>query len=239
MADTRSPPGGGPGVVVYHKQGGQDGGRHAPPPEGPEIREIYTDSLNGIGNPAMAEKLGAILSFTHIGTGHVVKFPAAILSFTDSHDAALSKKYGWGSAEPTVDMTQNSTRKISFTFAVASASIEEARYNAQSINLLICMMYSALDARNTPSINGSRINIKGMNFIQDIYGEGVDAFITTLVYKPDLENGLITSKRTSSSPEMYPTIIKFSIEAEVLIRAIASAAQNLPDSYPNYGGSGQ
>jgi len=209
-----------------------------PPPEGPEIREIYSDSLNGIGNPAMAEKLGAILSFTHIGTGHVVKFPADITSFTDSHDAALSKEYGWGSAEPTVEI-QNSIRKISFTFTVASASIDEARYNAQSINLLLCMMYSALNDKNTPTINGSRVNIKGMNLIQDIYGEGIDAFISTLVYKPDLEKGLITSKRSTSSPEMYPTIINFSIEAEVLIRAVASAEQDLPNNYPNYGGFGQ
>ena len=209
-----------------------------PAPEGPEIRQIYSDSLNGIGNPAMANKLGAILSFTHSGTGHVVKFPADITSFTDSHDAAVSKNYGWGSAEPEVDI-QNSVRKISFTFTVANASIEEARYNAQSINLLICMMYSALDDKNTPTATGSRVTIKGLNLVQNISGEGVVAFISTLVYKPDLENGLITSKRTKSSPEMYPTIINFSIEAEVFIKAIASANRDLPDSYPNYGGYGQ
>ena len=206
-------------------------------PEGPEIREIYADTLNGVGNGNMANHHGAILTFEHKATGHIVKFPAAISTFSDSHDTALRKSYGWGINEPAFDM-QYATRKISFTFTVANASIEEARYNAQSINLLLCMMYPALTISNTPTSLGSMVKIKGMNFIQNNRGEGIDSFITNLTYKPDLSNGMITSK-TKSRAEMYPTIINFSIDAEVLINAVAQEGQNLPDSYPNYGGYGQ
>jgi len=201
-----------------------------PPPEGPEIRDVYLDSMNG----TMANNLGAILTFTHVATGHTVKFPAAITNITDSHNTELAKEYGWEQNDAIVNM-QHGSRKISFSFSVANSSIEEARYNAQSINLLLCMMYPAMSGENGWSAIGPVIKIHGMNFIQssDSARGGMGAYITNLVYKPDLTNGLITNK--GSGTELYPRIITFSVEADVLIDHSPSVDMPIPDNFPNYG----
>ena len=61
-------------------------------------------------------------------------------------------------------ITQASTgRDIAFSFEVVNSSIEEARHNEQSINLLLQMMYPKLTSVGEAQAN-PYITISGMNF---------------------------------------------------------------------------
>ena len=80
------------------------------------------------------------LSFVHPATGHSVEFPAAMQSFSDTHTPEFSERTFAGRMDPIYQQSAI-IRNIDFTFVVANGSIEEARYNRQSINLLIQMLY--------------------------------------------------------------------------------------------------
>ena len=55
---------------------------------------------------------------------------------------------------------------LSFSFVVANSSVEEARYNQQSVNLLLQMMYPRYDYGDRNAV-GSYIEISGLSFLRD------------------------------------------------------------------------
>ena len=157
--------------------------------------------------------------------------------------------------------TQNTMRKISFRFYVASASLEEARYNEQSLNLLMCMMYPRRNTNNTVTAPGTLIRVRGLKFIntakawtpaleQDhdlvlenvnnerINPDGIGVYIQSLTYNPDTEAGFVTSKGTGAlhgEDEIYPARIELSIQGDVWIdQYTADDWQPLPHNYPSY-----
>ena len=183
-----------------------------------------------------ASQQGYTLTFTHEITQHSVEFPGNVTKFQDSHDSQQKLEYVYGQVDP-LTRTQNTTRKVSFTLSLANASIEEARYNEQNINLLICMSYPKRDRDNVAS-GVPLIRVRGLNFIKNsVNPKGIAMYVGAMTYSLNIEAGFITSKGTGimGEDEIYPAQIDITIEGEVRIdKYILDDGQPIPSTYPAY-----
>ena len=187
-----------------------------------------------------AEDKGYILTFEHEATGHKVSFPAVLKSYSDRHDANLSEKIFVGKMDPVIQQSHTG-RKISFEFEIANGSVEEARHNQQSVNLLIQMMYPRFEFGRRTAI-GSYIQISGLSFLRDSStSNSTTVYITNLTYDLNPDEGFITP----GPGELYPILLSISIDADALIPTIvdeseAANAEQLqykqpyPLDYPSY-----
>ena len=206
-------------------------------PVGPVNRGIYSD-----GRSAGAHALGKgyIVTFKHIATGHTVSFPAAIQSFNDAHGPDTSEQTFTSVMDPMVQQ-DGTARTISFSFVIANSSVEEARYNQQSVNLLLQMMYPRFQYGRRTAI-GSYIEISGLSFLRDSStSNSTTVYITNLTYDLNPDEGFITP----GPGELYPILLSISIDADALIPTIvdeseAANAEQLqykqpyPLDYPSY-----
>jgi len=145
-------------------------------PVGPVNRSIYSD-----GRSAGAHALGKdyIITFKHVATGHMVSFPAAIQDFSDSHSPNTDAQTYTSQMDPVIQQ-DGTARNISFSFVVANSSVEEARYNQQSVNLLLQMMYPRFEYGRRTAI-GSYIEISGLSLLRDSSTlDSATVFITNL-----------------------------------------------------------
>jgi hypothetical protein len=188
-----------------------------------------------------AERQGYRVKFMHKPTGHVVEFPAVISDFTDNHVPAMDSRYGGNQHDPITTQT-GTGRNISFTFSVVNASIEEARYNTQCVNLLIQMLYPSLDAQNT-FISKPFINVQIMNLLDgNETGDGVDCIIENIEYSVDFDEGVINGNRgvlalNASGKEIYPISIKINISGKTVLQTVGDTGAPSPFSTNNvYGG---
>ena len=181
------------------------------------------------------------LTFVHQATGHSVEFPAAIQSFTDIHTPEFSERTFAGRMDPIYQQSAI-IRNIDFTFVVANGSIEEARHNRQSVNLLIQMLYPKIDPTSRVP-HGSYINVKGLSFLNDTNDDRyVSCLIRGINYSLNIEQGFITP----TPGEIYPILLEVSVSAQAIIPTIHSFEeaeelfnsenwqQPYPPSYPNY-----
>jgi len=172
-----------------------------------------------------------ILTFEHMPTGHKVSFPAIIQSFSDSHDAQSSEKLYANNNNPQI--TQGSTnRRISLTFKVLSASVDESRYNEQSINLLLQMMYPSLTELNVADYD-PYIRISGFNLLQDgSTNGGVECVIQNITYTLDLNEGIIAPE----AGEIHMACIVITVDGIALLPINLQQGQNqpYPRKYPRY-----
>ena len=183
---------------------------------------------------AWAIQQGYKVRFTH-ATGHSVEFPANITSFSDSHKGNNEMRYYKDDANPIFN-TKWTARQVSFTLSLANASLEEARYNEQNINLLLCMMYPQYDTSDkrtgTPTIY-----CRGISFLQDPASrDGIGLYIGDLTYSPNIDAGFITSKGTGilGEDEIYPVQIDIQISGDAIISEGDSLVHPFPDTYPKY-----
>mgnify|MGYP003658731679 CR=1 FL=1 len=136
--------------------------------------------------------------------------------------------------------TKNTMRKMSFTFFVANASLEEARYNEQNLNLLMCMMYPKRNQEGALVGQGTMLRVKGLGFIDSAVpgqANGVAIYISSLTYSPDIEAGFVTSKATGifGEDEIYPAKIELSIEGNIRIDTyLTDDLSPIPVNYPSY-----
>lgn len=179
------------------------------------------------------------LIFVHQATGHSVEFPATIQSFSDTHAPEFSERAFAGKMDPIYQQSAVS-RNIEFTFVVANGSVEEARHNRQSVNLLIQMLYPQLQ-EGTDLAYGSYINIKGLSFLNDGNEDrDVACLVRNINYSLNIDQGFITPSRN----EIYPILLEITISAQALIPTIHSFQEALrqpgdwqqpyPADYPNY-----
>ena len=215
-------------------------------PVQPIMREMFKGATS-----AGAEAVGRDyrLIFVHQATGHTVEFPAAIQSFTDVHAPEFSERVFAGRMDPIYQQSAVS-RNIEFTFVVANGSVEEARHNRQSVNLLIQMLYPQLQ-EGSDLAYGSYINIKGLSFLNDGNDDpAVACLIRNINYSLEMDQGFITPKtdRTGDKTEgeIYPILLTITISATALIPTIHSFEeadqllnseewqQPYPPDYPNY-----
>ena len=179
------------------------------------------------------------LIFVHQATGHSVEFPATIQSFSDTHAPEFSERVFAGKMDPIYQQSAVA-RNIEFTFVVANGSVEEARHNRQSVNLLIQMLYPQLQ-EGSDLAYGSYINIKGLSFLNDGNEDrDVACLVRNINYSLNIDQGFITP----SKGEIYPILLEISISAQALIPTIHSFQEALrqpgdwqqpyPADYPNY-----
>jgi len=195
----------------------------------PEVvrRGIFADTYS-IGG--FAAERNYILTFEHDATGHSVSFPSNIQSFNDSHSAVVSEKMFAGRMDPLIQQASTG-RKISFSFEVLNSSIEEARYNEQSINLLLQMMYPRL--RTDGGVQaGSFIRISGLTFLRDSASKkSTTCLINQISYNLNVDEGFITP----TSGELHPISIAIDISATAIVPSHRNESESpIPSSYPRY-----
>ena len=207
-------------------------------PVQPIMREMFKGATS-TGAEAVGRDYRLI--FVHQATGHSVEFPATIQSFSDSHVPEFSERVFAGRMDPIYQQSAVA-RNIEFTFVVANGSVEEARHNRQSVNLLIQMLYPQLQ-EGTDLAYGSYINIKGLSFLNDGNEDrDVACLVRNINYSLNIDQGFITP----SPGEIYPILLEISISAQALIPTIHSFEeaeelfnsenwqQPYPPDYPNY-----
>tara|TARA_R100001079_G_scaffold108741_2_gene79859 strand:- start:293 stop:886 length:594 start_codon:yes stop_codon:yes gene_type:complete len=191
-----------------------------------ESRGIFSNTYS-LG--AMATKQDYILTFTHTATGHNVSFPATIQNFSDTHTTQISEQIFADRMDPLIQQA-STTRDISFSFVVVNSSIDEARYNERSINLLLQMMYPKL-ANNGTVEAGSYIEVSGLNFFQNFSSENsITCLIQNMSYSLNVDEGFITP----TAGEIHPISITIDISAVAIIPKSDNQKNPYPDSYPGY-----
>ena len=197
----------------------------------PVNRSIYSD-----GRSAGAHALGKnyIVTFKHVATGHMVSFPAAIQDFSDTHNPDTNEQTFTSLMDPMIQQ-DGTARNISFSFVIANSSVEEARHNQQSVNLLLQMMYPRFVYGRDTAI-GSYIEISGLSFLRGSSTSNyTTCYITNLTYDLNTDQGFITP----APGELYPILLTISVSGQALIPQNVESAgdpsqQPYPSTYPSY-----
>ncbi len=109
-------------------------------------------------------------------------------------------------------------RKINMSFDVPSANSSSAKENYDKMNTLLDSMYPIFDEKNSDMYGSAIINgpplfrINFSNYVDNTLG-----VITSLSFKPELENGffVITGSNTTD-PMIYPKLFKVNISFDVI-----------------------
>ena len=196
-----------------------------------ESREVYSDTYS-MGD--MANKRDYILTFTHTATGHNVSFPATIQNFNDTHATQISEQIFADRMDPLIQQA-STTRDISFSFEVVNSSIDEARYNERSINMLLQMMYPKLAPDGTVEA-GSFIQISGLNIFQDSSADNsITCIIQNLNYSLNIDEGFINVPfNDMEDGDIHPISITINIAGIAIIPKSANENNPYPETYPRY-----
>lgn len=200
----------------------------------PQIRGIYSGDDAAVSVAGFARDQSYILTFKHTGTGHSVSFPSIIESFNDTHTADASEKTFLTIPNPLI--TQGGTgRQISLTFKVLSASLGEARFNTQSVNMLLQMLYPTLNEQGV-AIFDPYITISGFSMLNDSSSQrSTECIIQNITYSLNPDEGFIMS-RDSAEGELHPISLTINISAIAILPTISSedAQKPFPSDYPRY-----
>ena len=208
----------------------------------PANMKVYPGQHKATSVAGWADKQGYVVRFIHEPTGHTVEFPALISDFTDTHSPAFGQTHGANMHDPVVTLTKTD-RAISFTLTVLNASLEEARYNRQCVNLLIQMLYPTV-SEDGNFVGKPFINIHIMNLLEGaISGEGVTCVVEGLDYGINFGDGTLNDTKgiialNRSGKEIYPQSLEISINAKAIIKSSRDAdrVSPFPENYPSYGG---
>ncbi len=203
--------------------------------ERPQIRGIYSGDDANVSVVGFARNKGYVLTFEHEATGHTVSFPSIIESFSDGHTAGTSQKTFAGVMDPLITQA-GTTRDIVLSFKVLSASIEEARYNTQSINMLLQMMYPRLTPETGRGVGLPYIRISGFSMLNDTRRiRSTKCIVQNISYSLNTDEGFIMSKDTAEG-ELHPISITIAVSARAILPVDDSeqAVQPYPIDYPRY-----
>ena len=208
----------------------------------PANMKAYSGQHKNRSVAAWADNQGYLVRFVHQPTKHSVEFPALISDFTDNHLPSFGQEHGANMHDPVITLMKT-TRSISFTLTVLNASLEEARYNRQCVNLLLQMLYPSVDDAGN-FIGKPFINIHMMNLLEGATkGEGITCVVEGLDYGIKFDEGILNANEgvialNRSGKEIYPQSLEISISAKAVIGSNDDANQisPLPRNYPSYGG---
>jgi len=218
----------------------------APAPTPPLIEPanmgVYSGAGKAISVAGWADNQGYVVRFVHAPTEHTVEFPALISDFTDTHSPTFGQTHGANMHDPIVTLTKTD-RKISFTLTVLNASLEEARYNRQCVNLLIQMLYPTV-SEDGNFVGKPFINIHMMNLLEGaISGQGITCVVEGLDYAIKFDDGILNDTEgiielNRSGKEIYPQSLEISISAKAIIDSSGDEdrVSPFPVKYPSYGG---
>ena len=208
----------------------------------PANMTVYGGQHKAISVAGWADNQGYVVRFVHEPTGHAVEFPALISDFSDSHSPTFGQTHGANMHDPIVTLTKTD-RAISFTLTVLNASLEEARYNRQCVNLLIQMLYPTVSESGN-FVGKPFINIHMMNLLEGaISGQGITCVVEGLDYGIKFDDGIINDTEgiielNRSGKEIYPQSLEISISAKAIIDSSGDEdrVSPFPVNYPSYGG---
>jgi len=208
----------------------------------PANMKAYSGKYKNRSIAGWADSQGYLIRFTHEPTGHQVEFPALISDFTDSHSPAFGQNHGANMHDPIITL-KKTDRAISFVMTVLNASLEEARYNRQCVNLLIQMLYPTVSEAG--NFTGKPfIGVHMMNLLEgSIEGNGVTCVIEGLAYGIKFDEGILNANEgvvalNRSGKEIYPQSLEISISAKAVVESdrAEGVASPFPVNYPSYGG---
>ncbi len=160
---------------------------------------------------------GYNIAFTHVPTGNQVSFPAFLTSFEDSYSSNWGTDKIYGRTDP-IYLFQQTTRNISFSIDIPSASEDEAISNFALVRNLTRFLYPAyerVDGRANIIGDSPVVRIKFSNLI----GRGADGIgagtllgrISTIAISPDVSVGFFDPVQA-----LYPKLLKLSISFDVI-----------------------
>ncbi len=208
----------------------------------PANMKAYSGQYKNRSVSGWADNQGYLVRFIHEPTGHAVEFPALISDFTDSHSPAFGQVHGANMHDPVITL-KNTARSISFTMTVLNASLEEARYNRQCVNLLIQMLYPTV-AEDGNFLGKPFIDIHMMNLLEGATsGKGITCVVEGLDYAIKFDEGILNANEgvialNRSGKEIYPQSLEISISAKAYIESerVGDITSPLHRNYPSYGG---
>ena len=208
----------------------------------PANMTAYSGQYKNRSVAGWADSQGYLVRFVHEPTGHAVEFPALISDFSDTHSPSFGQTHGASMHDPIITL-KKTDRAVSFTLTVLNASLEEARYNRQCVNLLIQMLYPSVS--ETGFFTGKPfINIHMMNLLEGATtGQGITCVVEGLSYAIKFDDGILNANEgvialNRSGKEIYPQSLEISISAKAIIDSdsVAGSASPFPANYPSYGG---
>lgn len=170
----------------------------------------------------LANSKGLYLEIFHVPTERSVKFKAFITQFDDQFQTEFAGETVFGRMDP-IQVYKGTTRQISLSWDVPSASEYEAQQNLEKCSLLMNMLYPVYNTTGeqqrimtAPPI----FKIKFANLITNTRGKapggnakdsGLFGTISGFSYSPDMESGFIEVKeRNSSKVTLLPQTISLS-----------------------------
>ena len=157
-----------------------------------------------------------------------------MFSFNDTHTAEAGEKTFLTIPNPLI--SQGGTgRQISLTFKVLSASLDEARFNTQSVNMLLQMLYPTLNEQGE-AIFDPYITISGFSMLNDSSSQrSTECIIQNITYSLNPDEGFIMS-RDSAEGELHPISLTINISAVAILPTISSedTQKPFPSDYPRY-----
>jgi hypothetical protein len=195
-------------------------------------RVLPHDSMLGDDPTDIMAKSGRVVLFTHLATGKAVGFKAYVTEFSDSYNSSWSDTTVYGRMDP-IGVYQGTSRKISISWDVPSASAYDAYKNLQRISQLIRMLYPVYTNAEETGVRTLKasplLRLKFMNLSRDVRNgkEGLVGYINgDFSYKPDLKQGVFDGDDGTlemngifdafDEPTIYPKVASLSCTFTVL-----------------------
>tara|TARA_R110000744_G_scaffold96072_12_gene185597 strand:+ start:74 stop:1012 length:939 start_codon:yes stop_codon:yes gene_type:complete len=151
----------------------------------------YTNSVTGLANQGLVLKIASA-----DGLQYPITFVAFMESLNDNFSQNFNQDQVFGRMDP-IQSYQNTERKLSMSWKLLAANIEEAQRNMLNISQLTQLMYPKYTSSGKGGQNKIKsapvMAIKYMNLVTDKQATGQYLFgtISSLSITPDLEFGVL------------------------------------------------